>query len=220
MEASVVTPPRPKPPGGTVPPPDKGNGGSGGGGRKPPGNGSLPLGAYRIAIWIGIISITVLFLALTVAMLFRAETSSTWVHTQIPSILYLNTLVLVLSSVTLEVSRRSLHREAAQRFTRWLYVTTALGITFFAGQYLAWRELAAHGIYVTTNPSSSFFYILTAAHGVHLLGGLLALCYLVFRARKLVVNPRKRIAMDVTAIYWHFMDVLWLYVLILLEVKL
>ena len=232
MGSAVLTPPKGKPPEDSTPPPGKGNdgpggsggsggpGGSGRGGRRHPPNWSLPPGAYRIAIWMGIVSISMLFAALTSAMLVRAEIATDWVHGAIPSILYFNTLVLILSSLTLEFSRRSLRKEAEKGFTGWLYATTALGIIFIAGQLLAWRQLAAHGIYVTTNPSSSFFYVLTAAHGVHLLGGVLALFYLVFRSRKIFGTPQKRIAVDVTAIYWHFMDVLWIYILILLKVKL
>ena len=85
---------------------------------------------------------------------------------------------------------------------------------------IAWRELAAQGIFITTNPSSGFLYLLTAAHGLHLLGGILALLYLVFRTQKIIFNPRKRIAVDITATYWHFMDGLWIYLLVLLVVKL
>jgi len=161
-----------------------------------------------------------LFLALTSAMVVRAEISGDWVRTAIPPILYFNTLVLICSSLTLELSRRALKREDGEKFARWLYLTTALGVTFIVGQLVAWRELAARGIYINTNPSSSFLYLLTAAHGLHLLGGILALLYLVFRTRQIIRNPRKRIAVDVTAIYWHFMDGLWIYLLILLRVKL
>ena len=168
----------------------------------------------------GIVSISMLFAALTIAMLVRAEIASDWVHGVIPSILYFNTAVLVVSSLTLEFSRRSLRKELEVGFKGWLYATTALGIIFIAGQLLAWRQLAAQGIYITTNPSSSFFYVLTAAHGLHLLGGVLALFYLVFRSRKIFTTPSKRIAVDVAAIYWHFMDVLWIYLMILLKVKL
>jgi cytochrome c oxidase subunit 3 len=229
MGTAVLTPPKAKAPGDSAPPPGRGNDGSGGsggsgrpgrGGRPESSNWSLPPGAYRIAIWMGIISISMLFIALTSAMLVRAEISTEWVHTEIPSILYLNTAVLVLSSLMLELSRRSLRKEAEKKFIGWLYATTALGIAFIAGQLLAWRELAARGIYVTTNPSSSFLYVLTAAHGVHLLGGILALFYLVFRSRRIIRIPQKRIAVDITAIYWHFMDGLWIYILILLKVRL
>lgn len=232
MGTAVLTPPQTKAPEDSTPPPGRGNGGSGGeggsggpggsgrGGRRQPPNWSLPPGAYRIGIWMGIVSISMLFVALTSAMLVRAEIQSNWVHAEIPSILYFNTLVLVLSSMTLEVSRRSLNRGAEKKFRGYLYATTALGIVFITGQLLAWRELAARGIYVTTNPSSSFFYVLTAAHGVHLIGGILALFYLLFRSGKIIRIPQKRIAVEVTAIYWHFMDGLWIYILILLKLKL
>ncbi|HUZ45003.1 MAG TPA: cytochrome c oxidase subunit 3 [Terriglobia bacterium] len=222
-----MTPSKPSPPGDCVPPPGKGNDGGGGGqggrggdGSRGPSNPPLPLGAYRIAIWIALASISMLFLALTSAMVVRAEISGDWVHTAIPPILYFNTLVLISSSLTLELSRKALRRAAGNKFARWLYLTIALGILFLAGQFVAWRELAARGIYINTNPGSSFFYLLTAAHAVHLLGGILALLYLVFRRRQIIAVPRKRIAVDVTAIYWHFMDGLWIYLLILLMVKL
>lgn len=225
MGSAVLTPPKPEEPRHSAPPPGRGDDGHGGGegpgGRGGPGpsNSPLPVGAYRIAIWIAITSIAVLFLALTLAMVARAE-SNNWIHTVVPRLLYFNTIVLVISSLTFELSKRALKKEFPARFVRWLYLTVALGVTFIAGQLVAWRELASQGIYVTTNPSSSFLYILTAAHGVHLLGGILALLYLVFRRRKMVNNPQKRIAVDITAIYWHFMDGLWIYLLVLLVVRL
>jgi cytochrome c oxidase subunit III len=226
MGSTVLTPARPNLPGHSAPPPGKGNDGGGrgegpGGGRnRGPSDKPLPLGAYRIAIWVAIASISVLFLALTVVMLARAVYSNNWIHTAVPPLLYFNTLVLVTSSFTFELSKRALKMEASAQFARWLYLTTGLGITFIVGQLVAWRELVAQGIYITTNPSSSFLYLLTAAHGLHLLGGILALLYLVFRRSKILINPQKRIAVDITAIYWHFMDGLWIYLLVLLAVKL
>jgi len=223
MGSAILTPTKPGSTGESTPPPGKGNdghgGGGGSGGNRGPSNPPLPLGAYRIGMWVGIVSISMLFLALTSAMVVRAMGSTDWVHTAVPPVLYFNTFVLLLSSFTFELSRRSLRKEASKQFVRWLYVTTALGITFVAGQLMAWRELAARGLYIGTNPSASFIYVLTAAHGVHVLGGILALLYLVFRTRKIVLEPRKRIAVDVTALYWHFMDGLWIYLLILLMVK-
>jgi cytochrome c oxidase subunit III len=161
-----------------------------------------------------------LFLALTAVMVVRAVESDNWIHTAVPPLLYFNTLVLITSSITFELSKRALKKEAPVQFARWLYLTTGLGITFIVGQLFAWRELAAQGIYITTNPSSSFLYVLTAAHGMHLLGGILSLLYLVSRKRKIIINTQERIAVDITAIYWHFMDGLWIYLLVLLAVKL
>lgn len=221
-----MAPAKPDLPGHSNPPPGNGNDGSGGGGnfggrgQRGPSNTPLPLGAYRIAIWIAIISISVLFIALTAVMVARAEESNNWIHTRVPPLLYFNTLVLLASSFTLEISRRALKRESAKLFALWLYVTTGLGIAFIAGQLIAWRELATQGIYITTNPSSGFLYVLTAAHGLHLLGGILGLLYLVLTRRRIIFYPRKRIAVDITATYWHFMDGLWIYLLVLLAVKL
>jgi cytochrome c oxidase subunit III len=135
-------------------------------------------------------------------------------------VIYLNTLILLSSSLTLEISRRSLKAGLGGRFARWLYATVVLGVAFVACQLLVWRQLAARGVYLATNPSSSFFYLLTAAHGVHLLGGIVALFYLVFRARSIAAAPRRPVSVDLTTIYWHFMDGLWVYILLLLMVRL
>src|SRR5215472_12566457 len=158
MGSSVLTPPKPKIPGHSAPPPGRGDDGRGGGegrggrgGPNPP-NSPLPLGAYRIAIWIAIASIAMLFLALTAVMVARAVESGNWVHMAVPRLLYLNTLVLITSSVTFELSKRALKMEAPSRFFYWLYITAALGMAFIAGQLVAWRELASQGIYITTNP--------------------------------------------------------------------
>ncbi len=100
---------------------------------------------------------------------------------------------------------------------RWLYITLFLGLLFVAGQYVAWRQLSAQGLYLATNPSSSFFYVLTATHALHVLGGLSGLIYVI---RKLSKSSLRRSTLDATARYWHFMDVLWLYLLLVLWMKL
>ena len=196
------------------------HGGSGGHGSGAWGERELPAQAYRTGMWMGLAAIVMLFAAFTSAMVVRQGVSSDWVSTRLPAIIYLNTILLLGSSLTLELSRRSLAREAAKEFVLWLYVTLGLGLAFVAGQLLAWRELAARGVYLATNPSSSFFYVLTAAHGIHLLGGIAALSYLVFRKRRLLLDPGRSTSMDVTAIYWHFMDALWVYILFLLMARL
>ena len=108
---------------------------------------------------------------------------------------------------------------ASSAFARWLYLTVALGLAFLGGQLEAWKDLASRGVYLASNPSSSFFYLLTAAHGIHLLGGIAALLVLGFRTRKLAALPKKGVAVEVTSIYWHCMDGLWIYLLILLMAR-
>jgi cytochrome c oxidase subunit 3 len=103
---------------------------------------------------------------------------------------------------------------------RWLLVTVLLGIGFLASQLFAWKQLARQGVYLASNPHSSFFYLLTAAHAVHLIGGLLALIFLWARSRlhadAVKVTPSRQAAADAVTIYWHFMDVLWIYLFLLL----
>ena len=100
---------------------------------------------------------------------------------------------------------------------RWLLVTGVFGVLFVGSQILAWKQLAAQGIFLTSNPHSSFFYLLTATHAVHVIGGLLAVAFLLIRSQgKRVISERRRAATDAVAIYWHFMDALWIYLFLLL----
>ena len=180
----------------------------------------VPMRTYRTGMWLGLAGIVMLFAAFTSALIVRKGLGEGWGATPIPRILWLNTLILLASSATLELSRRALARRLSIRFTGWLYATTALGVLFLIGQVAAWRELAARGFYLATNTSASFLYLLTAAHGVHLLGGVMALAYLAIRAQPIALGRQRSTAVDVTAIYWHFMDGLWVYILILLLTRL
>jgi len=196
----------------------------GGGGFRPrdfgggPGWGKQRVAArtYRLGMYFALTGIVMLFAAFTSALVVRKGMSFDWVLFRVPRVLWLNTFVLMASSATLELSRRALRAGAAHEFIRWLSATVVLGLGFLSGQLVAWRELAARGIYLATNPGSSFFYVLTAAHGIHLLGGLVALVYVFFRARPIALGWARRTPVDVTAIYWHFMDALWIYVFFVL----
>jgi cytochrome c oxidase subunit 3 len=203
---------------------DTGRSGNGGPGDKGYGGGdpfeplgwSVPPSAYRIGMWVGLASIVMFFGGLTSAFMLRKATSPYWTGFALPRILYLNTAVLILGSVTFEICRKWLQQGFVRRFKVWLCFTLALGFMFIAGQLDAWRQLEGQGVYLTSNPSGSFFYLLTAAHGFHLLGGMVALIYLVSQAKYIALGIKRRTAFDVTAIYWHFMDGLWIYLFCLL----
>ena len=174
-------------------------------------------------IWVGLAAITMTFAAFTSALVVRQGSSHDWRHITLPSVLYLNTLVIFASSVTLEISRRRVAsfmgglRNQVESPARWLYVTLFLGLLFVAGQYVAWLQLKSQGLYLATNPSSSFFYVLTAAHALHVLGGLGGLIRVIGKLNQRVL---RRSTLDATSRYWHFMDVLWVYLLVLLWTKL
>jgi cytochrome c oxidase subunit III len=154
-----------------------------------------------------------------------------WLSVSLPvTLLIVNTIILLVSSITMELARRQITRQAAlapvksipgvsvgnERSFPWLSITVLLGFAFLAGQWLAWRELGDRGFYLATSPSSSFFYLLTGSHAVHLAGGVIAL--MAAAITSLLHRPveARRIVVDVTAWYWHFMAVLWIYIFALL----
>jgi cytochrome c oxidase subunit 3 len=173
---------------------------------------------YRIGMWVAIASILMLFMALSSAYVFRAAVAG-WQTLRTPPLLWVSTGVIITSSVAFELARRNLKRGETATYRRWLGVAVMLGFAFLASQLLVWRGLIAQGVYLASSPSSSFFYMLTALHGLHLSGGILALCYLLLRALRearagaaaKVNMVRRRAAVDAVGIYWHFMDALWLY---------
>jgi cytochrome c oxidase subunit 3 len=173
-------------------------------------------------IWVVLASITMTFAAFTSALIVRQGGANDWKHLTLPPILYLNTLVLIASSITLEVARRQLgaYMKGPRDQTapsRWLYITLSLGLLFVAGQYVAWLQLRAQGLFLATNPNSSFFYVLTGMHALHVSGGLGGLARVIRRLNKSVL---RKSTLDATSHYWHFMGALWVYLLLLLWMRL
>jgi cytochrome c oxidase subunit 3 len=176
---------------------------------------------YRIGIWVALAGILMLFAALTSALIIRQNRGLTggmgdWVPIAVPPVMWVSTVLLLISSGTLEVARRSLAANSYGRLRLWLTLTTVLGIAFLIGQVQAWRGFAAQGVYINSHPHSSFFYLLTSVHAIHLLGGLVALGVVTIAALRMRISAKKRVAVGVTSIYWHFMDGLWVYLFVLL----
>jgi len=153
-----------------------------------------------------------------------------WIPVKLPTLLLVNTFVLLLSSLGMELARRQFRGEAvlassgtdsevssSENKMPWLAMTLILGLLFLFGQWTAWRQLAASGFYVSSTPSSSFVYLLTGTHAVHLMGGVLALLVASIAALFRRALTTRSIVIDVTAWYWHFMAGLWVYILCLLE---
>jgi cytochrome c oxidase subunit 3 len=199
--------------GGGNEPPASGDGGGEDDKRRQPGPPSAR--RYYTGIALGIVSILMFFMALASAYLVERTTSERWVPVHLPAILWVNTIILLASSATMERARKRLAQGDISGFRRLWLITTVLGLAFLAGQLVGWRQLVTQGIYVATNQGSSFFYIFTAVHGVHLLGGICALIYVYlrnFESAKISVS----LAAEVSSYYWHFMDGLWLFLLALL----
>ena len=175
---------------------------------------------YRIGMWVGLASVAMMFTSLSSAYIVRSGSPTDWSALPMPSILLASTALLLGSSATLEIARRKLKAALSGPYTKWLLLTVVLGLGFLIAQIFAWRQLAARGIYLASNPHSSFFYLLTGAHAVHLVGGLLGLSFLWLRSRRHVVEKtllaKRKAATDAVSIYWHFMDALWIYLFLLL----
>jgi cytochrome c oxidase subunit 3 len=175
-------------------------------------------------IWVVLAAITMSFAAFTSALIVRQGTAPL-VHITLPPVLYLNTLLIIASSITLELSRRQIaafmgvkgrdNDQAAP--AQWLYITLFLGLLFVAGQTFAWMQLKSQGFGLATNISYSFFYVLTVAHALHVFGGLGGLVRVIGKLNK---SALRRSTLDATSRYWHFMGVLWVYLLLLLWMKL
>ena len=195
----------------------------------------------RLGLLVALTPVLMLFVSFTSAYVMRQglptqdprtnQLVHDWIPVKLPALLWVNTLVLLLSSVGMELARRQMKFAAATVTTTpvapvpastegkapWLTMTIALGLLFLSGQWMAWKQLAASGFYVATTPSSSFVYLLTGAHAVHLMGGVVALLVAgLFVLLRWPVTTRS-IVVDVAGWYWHFMAVLWVYILCLLE---
>jgi cytochrome c oxidase subunit 3 len=219
-----------------------GGGGDGGrGGDDNPPSYSERLRRYRMGVMLALTSVLMLFVSFTTAYVVRKAGAvwdparndyiSNWVPLTLPlRILLFDTLLLLLSSFTLEVARRRAAEDVAMapivgipgvrvsvsRAIPWIWSTTLLGIAFLAGQAYAWRALEIKNPTFATNTSSSFFYMLTGVHAVHLVGGVIALLYAAISFWMHRPPETRRIVIDVTSWYWHFMAVLWVYIFALL----
>lgn len=177
--------------------------------------------APSTGVWVGLTAITMTFAAFTSAMVVRQGSANDWRHFPFPTTIYFNTLALVASSITLQIARRrfALVDQSATDSgpaLRALYGTLVLGCTFLIGQYLAWQQLRSEGLYLASAPSSSFFYVFTVLHALHVIGGLCGLLYVISKLHRTVLH---RNTLDAASRYWHFMAVLWLYLLLLLWMR-
>ena len=186
---------------------------------------------YRIGMTLCIISVTAIFILLTVVYIFRLgkgrydEDTHQWVRDWIPLTLpymqlWVNSILLLMSSATLELARRTMARKEEftamgiipprmKRDMPWLGLTVLLGFCFLGGQILVWNNLRYQGAFLDSNPSRSLFYIITGTHAVHLVGGLIVLLYALAGRLLATKFESQRIAVEVTGWYWHYLAFLW-----------
>jgi cytochrome c oxidase subunit III len=224
---------------GGKPPLDRRPTGGGGDGEnwenRPPGRRGPRemLSRYRMLVFFALAGDLMFFAALVSAFFVRQSTghfsaSNTWVldwhPLAIPPVLWINTAVILLSSLTMEIARRQLFREVdvmeewlgmgrpmVRRTAPWLFATAGLGMLFLVGQWIAWKQLAGEGVFFASNPSSHFFYLITGSHGIHLFFGVLALAASIVGLFVLRRVETRQTVVDCTAWYWHSMGIFWVF---------
>ncbi|MGB3800170.1 MAG: DUF2768 family protein [Lewinella sp.] len=174
----------------------------------------------KMLMYIGLGSLVMMFIALTSAYIVR-RASGNWLEFSIPTIFYVNTLVIVVSSLTLHAAYQAFKREAMGVYKGLLTVSFLLGIAFVVLQFVGWQDLAAQGVPLKINPSGDFIYAISWLHAVHVVGGLAALfvTLLVAYIRRIRNTPARKLRLELTMIYWHFVDVLWIYLIIFLSLQ-
>jgi cytochrome c oxidase subunit 3 len=191
------------------PPPTDYDGGSGGSG------GSFPLSRAYIGTWVLLTAIIMLFAGLSSAYIVLHGVPE-WQNITVPRIVWANTLVLFASSIAIEFARQAVRRNQPASVRQWMAISGVLGVAFLIGQLLAWRQLVAAGVYLATTLHSSFFYVLTGVHALHLFGGLIGLGFVFQKAFANRLTAENHEPLKAFALYWHFMDVVWIYCFVLL----
>ena len=167
----------------------------------------LPTARVFLSVFLGVV--TAVFGLLTAAYFVRM-TYADWQSLPVPALLWLNTAILILSSVALQWARTSARHQQADRVRRGLLAGGALAFAFLVGQFLVWQQLGSLGYFVDTNPSNSFFYLITGLHGLHLLGGLVAWLRASLRLWRGAETDKIRMSVELCAVYWHFLLLVWL----------
>jgi cytochrome c oxidase subunit 3 len=168
-----------------------------------------PATAAKVGLGIFLAVVGALFTLLVSAYLTRLSGSDWW-SIPIPRVLWVNTATLAASSVALQWAKTEARLDRGDVLNTALAVAFVLAVLFLGGQVLAWRQLVSAGYVLADNPSNSFFYMITGLHGLHILGGLFVLGRTTIRARTSRVRAKVSLSVDLCAIYWHFMLVVWL----------
>jgi len=174
-------------------------------------------GPYPMGLMAILATVAMLFAAFTAALLIR-RTGADWVPVELPPIVWANAFVIVASSALVEFSRRTLKQGDVVYSPVWLTMGSVLGVVFLAGQWMAWQALIDQGVFLPSSPHVAFFYMLSAVHGAHVLGGVGALGWTLKRAFGGAYTATRHGGLVHAAIYWHFVGAVWIYLLILLSV--
>lgn len=174
----------------------------------------------KLALWVALVSLVMMFTALTSAYVVR-RAAGNWLEFSIPTLFYVNTLVIFVSSITLHAAYIAFKREAELAFRALLSTTFVLGVAFVVLQYFGWLQLSAEGVPLKTNPSGDFIYAISGLHALHVIGGIAVLTVALIMAylKGVKQSPARKLRLELTLTYWHFVDILWIYLIVFLSLQ-
>lgn len=170
----------------------------------------LTVNKWKFIIWLFIITIIMLFASQTSAYIVR-RAEGNWTEFEIPLIFWYSSLVLIVSSIFMQLSLMAAKKDEFGKLKAFISISFVLGIIFLFMQYMGWQNLQTQGIYLKGNPSGSFYYIITGLHGFHLITGLIVMLFSFYSSLKMDIHSKNLIKLEVCTIYWHFLDLLWIY---------
>ena len=171
----------------------------------------------KFIVWLFIVSIVMLFAGLTSAYIVR-QADGNWVRFNLPSVFWVTSGLIVLSSFTMQMAYRSAAKNNLKNLKLFITATMVLGLLFLAGQYYSWVQLVHQDVFLVGNPSGSFIYILTGLHGAHLVSGLVFLLAVLIASFKYKVHSKNLVSIEMCSTYWHFLGGLWIYLFIFLNI--
>jgi cytochrome c oxidase subunit III len=175
----------------------------------------LSMHPKKFAMWLFIVSVIMIFAALTSAYLVR-QAEGNWLIFDLPPLFWVNTAVIVVSSITMHWAYLAAKRDNLETVKLATSITTVLGVAFLVGQFLAWSALVDQKVYFVGNPSGSFVYVISGLHGMHIVGGVVFLLIVLVSTFRYKIHSKNLAQMEMCATYWHFLDGLWLYLFIFL----
>jgi cytochrome c oxidase subunit III len=175
----------------------------------------LSMNPKKFALWLFIVSVIMVFAALTSAYIVR-QAEGNWLLFELPQLFWITSVIILVSSATMHWAYLAAKRDSLESVKVATGITTILGVAFLVGQFMAWNDLVASNVFFVGNPSGSFVYVLSGLHGLHIIGGVVFLLILLASTFKYKVHSKNLSLIEMCATYWHFLDVLWLYLFVFL----
>ncbi|WP_138482207.1 cytochrome c oxidase subunit 3 [Dyadobacter bucti] len=176
---------------------------------------TLAMDPMKFILWLFLVSIIMLFASQTSAYLVR-RAEGNWLEFEMPKIFWYSTVVLLLSSIAMQWAYFSAKKDQFKQLKIAISITFVLGLVFLAMQFEGWKQLVSMNVYFVGNPSGSFFYVFTGLHGFHIISGLIVLFFSWMAAFRLNVHAKNLRKIQICVTYWHFLDILWLYLFVFL----